>query len=256
VLLELLEKRVIFDGRFEVRTLYDRDAPLLRVVVDELHAEVFFEKGCELTAKLRFRRMHLTVGIDELVDGAHELLLVRRIETFHDLEAAQLELRVNERVLSLSGGDGLGEELLHLTVDPLEDFVEVGREFLRQFAAELHVGLGHGAVYAVLDELPNVIPDEALFGRIEVAVDIAEGGEVEDDRTHLLVGGRPVCAERQHGPSRIRFFARRDPVGTWPPARASGPAVVQSRTRSVAALSLAPRALFTALAFFALGLFR
>ena len=85
----------------------------------------------EFTAKLRLGRMHLTIRVDELIHRLHELLLVVLVETLEDLEAAKLELGVNERVLGLAFSHCLREEVLHLKVDCLEHFQKVRRVLLR-----------------------------------------------------------------------------------------------------------------------------
>ena len=43
------------------------------------------------------------------------------------------------------------------------------------------------------------VADEVLLGRVEVAVDVAEGRQVEDDRVHLLLGDGGIGAEGHHG---------------------------------------------------------
>ena len=43
------------------------------------------------------------------------------------------------------------------------------------------------------------VPHELALGGVEIAVDVPEGGEVEDHRAHLLVGGGAVLAQFQHG---------------------------------------------------------
>ena len=109
---------------------------LVGAIVDELDAKVLFEEIRQLAPELGFRRVHLAVGVDQLVDGVHELFLVVRVEALEDLEAAQLELGVHEVVLLLAGRHRFVEQLLHLSVDALEHFVEVRGELLLQLDAE------------------------------------------------------------------------------------------------------------------------
>ena len=60
------------------------------------------------------------------------------------------------------------------------------------------VGVGHRRLGARRDELADVDPDERLLGEVEVAVDVPERGQVEDDRVHLLLGDVGIRAEREH----------------------------------------------------------
>jgi hypothetical protein len=62
--------------------------------------------------------VQLAVGGDEVVHGLDEHLLVGVVELLEELEAAQLELRVDEGVLVLVLGHGLGEELAHVRSMP------------------------------------------------------------------------------------------------------------------------------------------
>src|SRR5262249_21903930 len=56
----------------------------------------------------------------------------------------------------------------------------------------------HRLVGARGHELADVRLDVVAFAEVELAVDVAEGGEVEDDRPHLLFGDVRVGAEAQH----------------------------------------------------------
>ncbi len=63
---------------------------------------------------------------------------------------------------------------------------------------EVRVRAGHALSYAGLDELADVVPDEVFLRAVEVAVDVAEGGQVEDDRLHLIFGDAGVGGELKH----------------------------------------------------------
>ena len=135
-------------------------------------------------------------------------MLVVAIEALEDLVAAQLELRVDELLDVLAVGDRLVEQLLHAVVDLLEHLVEVRDELVDHLVARLRIGIGHRRLRARGDELADVDPDERLLGEVELAIDVPERGQVEDDRVHLLFGDVGVRAERQHSPRRAPKRAR------------------------------------------------
>jgi OOP family OmpA-OmpF porin len=76
--------------------------------------------------------------------------------------------------------------------------VEVRDELRHDLGAGLDVGVGHERLGAIVDQLPDVDLDERLLRQIELTVDVAERGQVEDDRVHLLLGDVGVVAEGQH----------------------------------------------------------
>jgi hypothetical protein len=198
VVLELVEERVRHLRRVHLDGLL-RDAHLLVGVGDrDVDVDVALEQVDELVAELQLCGVQLAVGGDEVVHGLDEHLLVGVVELLEELEAAQLELRVDEGVLVFVLGHGLGEELAHVPVDALEDLVEVLGELAHQLQPQRLVGLGHAARDAHLHQLADVLADEVLFGAVEVPVDIAERGQVEDDRLHLALGDFRIRAEREH----------------------------------------------------------
>ena len=83
-------------------------------------------------------------------------MLVVAIEALEDLEAAQLELRVDELLDVLAVGDGLVEQPLHAAIDLLEHLVEVRRELVDDLVAGLVVGVGQRQLRARGDELADV----------------------------------------------------------------------------------------------------
>src|SRR5262249_39395777 len=152
--------------------------------------------------------------------------LVGAIEAAEDREAAELELGVDEAGLVLAAGDDLVEERPDLVVDALEDLVVVRG----QLGGELDArgGVGEAALLdAHLDQLADVVQDEDLLGQVEVAVDVAERLQVDDDGAHLLLGALAVLREAQAhvrtAGERVQTgatpcadsIARRRAIGTW-----------------------------------------
>src|SRR5690606_34760391 len=91
--LEVAEERRRLAVRRDLHRLVDRDA-LAGVFFDllELEAEIALEELDELVAELELGRVHVAVGLDELVHRVEQDLLVLAIEALEDLEAAELEL--------------------------------------------------------------------------------------------------------------------------------------------------------------------
>ena len=56
------------------------------------------------------------------------------------------------------------------------------------------------------DELLDVVADEVLLGRVEVAVDVPERRQVKDDRLHLVLGELGIGAEVEHGAPSVNGF--------------------------------------------------
>ncbi len=128
VMLELFEERMVRARRAQLDGVHDARTWRLASVVDELHLEVALEEGDQLRAKLHLCRVHLAVGLDQRVHGLQQDLLAFGVECLEELEAAQLQLGVDEGVLIFVVRHGLREEVLHVLVDVLEDLVEVRRE--------------------------------------------------------------------------------------------------------------------------------
>ncbi|MCZ7679588.1 MAG: hypothetical protein M5U28_12835 [Sandaracinaceae bacterium] len=168
-------------------------------ILDQLEVEVGVEQGRQLRAELQLRRVELAVGADELVDALEDGLLVRAIEALEELEAALLELRVDEGVAVLVLRERLVEELAHVRVDVLQLLAEVSGEARHEIAPHVGDRTRHAGVDAVLHELRDGALDELLLRRVEVAVDVAERREREDEGFHLPLGDRRVLAEGQHG---------------------------------------------------------
>jgi hypothetical protein len=141
--------------------------------------------------------MHLAVRMDEFIDGFHELLLVVLVETLENLEAAQLQLGVHERVLSFTLGNGFGEEILHLMVDCLEHLKEMRCVLLGELGGKRSIGDVRSR-HSMSDQLADVISDEGFFRFVKVPIDVSESGHVEDDRAHLFLCRRPIRTESQH----------------------------------------------------------
>ncbi len=109
---------MIFQARHQLLVFLDRARAPIVFVVEQLDTQIGFEQGGELAAELQFCRMDLTIGVNELVDRAHQLLLIGRVEALEDLETAQLELGVNEGILRLALGHGLGNRSLTCRLMP------------------------------------------------------------------------------------------------------------------------------------------
>src|SRR3954463_4145241 len=78
---------------------------------------------------------------------------------------------------------------------------KLGGQLRRKFGIEPRRG------DAMHDQLPDVAAHELFLGRVEITVDIAEGGQIKDDRPLLLLCLGPVRAELEH-PDRIPRFVR------------------------------------------------
>src|SRR5690606_16838290 len=162
--LEVAEERRRLAVRRDLHRLVDRDA-LAGVFFDllELEAEIALEELDELVAELELGRVHVAVGLDELVHRVEQDLLVLAVEALEDLEAAELELGLHEGVDVLVAGDGFGEELRHLLIDALEDLERVRGALLGELVEELARDLGVRRLHAVPRELPYVAPDVLLL---------------------------------------------------------------------------------------------
>ncbi len=194
---ELLKELVVFVRRRLVNRL--GDSRLLAVFVEQLDPDVRLKERDQLIAELLFGRVHLTVRVNEIVHRPHQHFLVGAIEAFEEFKALELELGIDERVLVLVLRDRFGKEILNVAIDVLEHLAKVLREPLHQVRVDLGIGVRHADVYAVFDQLPDVVADKVTLGLVEVAIDVPERGQVKNDGVHLLLGDLRVLREAQHG---------------------------------------------------------
>ncbi len=165
------------------------------VLVVEL--EGLREERRQLVAELLLAGVHRAVGVHQLVDHAEELGAVLLVEAAEELEAAELELGLEEARRVLALGDALGEVRLDLVVDEIDLLVEVLHPAIDHVTALLRA-FAQGIPGALLDELLHVPADEELLRRVEVAVDVPERRQVIDDGVHLAVGDARVLTEADH----------------------------------------------------------
>ena len=125
--------------------------------------------------------------------------LSRAIETLKYFETSYFELGVHEGRWIFVLLYRLGEKFLDSLVDSLEHLQEVRGEFVDDLRAECGAGAGHGGAGPVLDQLADVGTNEALLRRVEIAIDVPECRQVEDDGVHFLLGLVGILAKRQHG---------------------------------------------------------
>jgi hypothetical protein len=150
--------------------------------------------------------MGLAVGHDQLVDGVHQLLLVVTVEVLEDLEAADLELGLHHLGDFLVARHRLGVHVRNLLVGGIEHAEETAGVGFAQALARRRGQVGRPGFDPVLDQAAYIVADEFLFLAVEVAVDVAEGRQVKDDRMHLLFGHQGIIAEAQHGAAMIAEF--------------------------------------------------
>ena len=182
------------------------------------------EQRLELVAELLLRRVDAAVGVDQLVDRREQLVLVVAVEALEDLVAAQLELGVDELLDVLAVGDGLVEQLLARCGRPAR--TPRGSALVNLLITSSRV-FGSASGIAVLrargDQLADVDPDERLLGEVELAIDVPERGQVEDDRVHLLLGDVGIRAEREHRPSELASPREGAAQDDWACASGSSP---------------------------------
>ena len=166
--------------------------------------------------------MHLTVGGDELIDRIEQGVAPLLIEGREELEAAELELRVDHGVAIVVRRDRLGHHVGHEPIDVLEDLVEVAREAIDDVLLRGRISSLHRAIDALLDEARDGGLHDVALRRIEVAIDVAEGRHREDERLHLALGHLGVPGQVDHGrdDTRIRECDRALPP--WPPSAVRG----------------------------------
>src|SRR3569623_412192 len=201
VVLERGEERVVVETRSDRRRVGNRDLVALEgLAICFVDRRRVIEQRFDLVAELLLARVDRAVGVDQLVDRRQQLVLVVAIERLEDLVRAELELRVAELLDVFTVGHGLVEQRLDAALDLLEHLVEVTRELVDDLVAGLRIGVGHRELRARGDELADVDPDERLLGEVELAIDVPECSQVEDDRVHLLFGDVWIRAEREHRP--------------------------------------------------------
>jgi hypothetical protein len=149
--------------------------------------------------------------------------LLRAVELLEDLEAANLELAVDEVLLRVVRRDGFREEILHALIDAFEHFVEVRRELLDHLGLDGGVRVLHGPFGAAPDELADEVLHERFLFRVEVAVDVPERRQIEDHGVHLLLGDSRIVGEdhaRDGTPARATAWSVIDARMSAPPAMA------------------------------------
>ena len=205
MLLEVGEERVVLEPRADRRGIADLHLALLAqdLDVERRQRGRRVEQGLELVPELLLRGVDAAIRVDQLVDRGQQLLLVIVIEALEDLVAAELELGVDELLDVLTIGHRLGEQILDAAIHLLEHLVEVAHELVDHVVTGLGVGIRHRELGAGRDELADVDPHERLLGEVELAIDVPERRQVEDDRVHLLLGDLWIGAEGEHRPRQL-----------------------------------------------------
>ena len=169
----------------------------------------------ELVAERLLRRVHHAVRVHELLDHREHGGAVAIVELLEQLEAAQLEPRVDELGGALPLRHALGEVGPDVVIHAGDGVVEVRPPPRDDGGLRGGVG-GEGLRRALGDERVDRVADEAPLGVVDVAVDVRERDEDEEDRAHLALGGGRIGVEHNHRPERTRSRAGLDPPRARP----------------------------------------
>ena len=140
--------------------------------------------------------MYDAVCRNELADDLEEIRPRFIVERMKQLVATQRQLRVDELLGGLSLGDGFGEEGGDFAIDRRRHTLELAGHALGRHLPRERVG--HRLEHPLLDELRDLLLDEALLGEGELAIHVAERRQQEDDRQHLLLRDCRIRAEHRH----------------------------------------------------------
>ncbi len=206
VVFELIEERMGFVHRNPLNFVRHRDRRRRRLL--QLDLNVRLQQIHQLRTEIDLRRMGDSIRHQELIHNLHQRLLADLIEALEDLETVELQFVANKIGLILVLGHCLGIVVHDTLLNRLKFFQKSLRVVADGSRSGRTARIRHARLHPMRDQFSDVVLNEGLLCGVKITIDVAKGGEIENDGVHLFFGNLGIGTKIQHRENMQKESAR------------------------------------------------